>query len=91
MLDDQAHILQVAHARVRAPEPKTLRVRPDQRGGALDQSRRRRRGRRQFVQFIGRGSHEHSLPSLCRQGKMGARGRRTGMRSEFGLLAGCDS
>src|ERR1051326_6060639 len=41
------------HARVRVPEPKTLRVLADEPGSALDKFRRRRRRWRQFVGGVG--------------------------------------
>lgn len=71
VLDHETHILEIPHTRVRVPEPKTLRVLPDQFAGALHQFRRRRRRRRQFVQFIRCSTHAENLRSAGTQSKPG--------------------
>ena len=71
MFHDQTYVLKMAQARIRMPEPEALGIRPDQRRRALDQIRRRRSGRRKFVQPIGRSSHADTLLSASCCGKDG--------------------
>lgn len=69
VVDNQTHIFEVSHFCLRVPEPKTFREARDQRRSALNKVRRRRSGRRQFVQFIGPVSHENNLRNAGQQGK----------------------
>lgn len=69
MLDHQPHVLQVSNLRFGMPEPKALRMCPDQFRGARDQVRRGGSGRRQSVQLIGCGSHANILPTEAGVGK----------------------
>jgi len=65
----QPHVFKMAHARLRMPKPKALRMAAHQRRRALAQLGRSRCGRRQFAQFIVLGSHENSLKTPARLGK----------------------
>ncbi|HEY2952220.1 MAG TPA: hypothetical protein VGK40_06550 [Verrucomicrobiae bacterium] len=69
MFDDQPHIFDMPNPRFGVAKPETFRVPPDERGSALDQFRRRRGGRREFVQFIGRSSHTSTLQSARAESK----------------------
>ena len=65
----QPHVFQMAHARLWVPKPKALRMLANECGSALTQLRRRRCGRRPFVQFIVPGNHDCKLKTTCPQGK----------------------
>ena len=53
VLDHQAHVLEVSNASLKMPEPEALRKIPNELTRAFDQSRWRRSGWRQFIQFAG--------------------------------------
>ena len=69
VFDHQSHVTEMADACVWMPEPKTLRVTPNQSGSALHQFRRGWNRWRSFVQFIGRAGHKHTLRSDEKNGK----------------------
>jgi hypothetical protein len=62
VLDHQTHILKVPDTGFGMPEPKTLRVLPDQRPRLLDQLRRRRCRGGKIVQGIRPIIHVSTLP-----------------------------
>ena len=66
VVNDETHVLKVTNPRLGVAKPKTFRVHPDQRSRPLDEfggRRGRRRRRRQFTEFIWRGSHAQMLVS----------------------------
>jgi hypothetical protein len=65
----QPHVFQMAHARLRVPEPKALRMLAHKGGSALTQLWRCRCGRRPFAQFIVVGCHETKLKTMRLRGK----------------------
>ena len=69
----QTDVLQVADARFGMTEPKALRMRPDKLGGAFDQLRRRRRGRRHLAQFIRDRIHGGTISVTGGEGNDGSR------------------
>jgi hypothetical protein len=75
VFDHQSHVFQVPDASFRGPEPKTFRMLPYQRPRALDQLRRRGRGRGQFVQRIGSNTHVTTLCGLPGDRKNGVNHR----------------
>jgi len=69
MFNYEAHVFQMADARLGVPKPKTFWMTAHQSRRSFAQCLRRRRGRRKLAQFIRLGSHEVNVWTLPPPGK----------------------